>query len=377
MNDKSSILLRQIIFVVIFCFFQMQIFAQSQRNQRRTENQYNSILDKVYKNIRENYDSIMFHYENYNEIVYIDSTKEIVNAVNINSLRRESGIFPRYSRHRGNLLVPSFSTYLFSGSLFGEEENIGYADIMSKAAGMHAYSGENVDIIGQLLMDNESKKHVPPPSFFENKTLLDKGSLCASGKLKERHIQYEVKDTLYNQTDCFLLRITRKSAYFLPENYPDVVKIVTGNWDPHYSTNVETTIINKSDYAVLMWRINTTWTNDHNESRTYFHTTQYKKTGNYYYRSYYEQRLPRFFEFSEGGIQASQRGGFNDLDMYTLIVRESENAKIDSHKEKEMRLDQMKGVPSKPGTMYDSFLKKQSTVSEPVMEFWGNYWNKD
>ena len=249
---------------------------------------------------------------------------------------------------------------------------------MSKAAGMHAYSGETVDIIGKLLMDNETKKPVPPPSFFENKTLLtDNGTLCASGKLKEMHTQYEVKDTLYNQTDCFLLRITRKSAYFLPENYPEVVKIVTGNWDTHYSTNVETTIINKSDYAVLMWSNNTTWTNDHNERRTNFHTTQYKKIGNYYYRSYYEQRLPRFFEFSEGGIQATKRGGFNDLDMYTLIVRESEDAKIDSHKEKEMKLNQIKEVPSKPGTRYDSFLKTQSTVSEPVIEFWDNYWNKE
>ena len=89
------------------------MFAQSQRNQRRTENQYNSIVDKVYKNIPKNYDSIMFHYENYNEIVYIDSTKEIVNAVNINALRRESGIFPRYSRHRENLFVPTISTHFF------------------------------------------------------------------------------------------------------------------------------------------------------------------------------------------------------------------------------------------------------------------------
>ena len=282
-------------------------------------------MKKVGERIFENYDSAMYAYNNYFEYAYVDSSKKILSTVQINSLHKQSGmhIFSKLP-DKGDI-----ANYLLSGTITQKQQDLGVASFGEMVmGGGNAYSSPEPDRILQFGIFAQPDK----PEY-------KLGCFCSVfTKLKDAQTYFEVKDTTYNQINCFLLRTVTRSTFVLNSKPDEKItdemirmhKELTGNWDTCHQTVIVTDIINKKDYAVLHYSNETFCSNNHNEHRSYSTVTKYKKTGNYYYREYYEKKTPRFFP--------GYKGGFNDRDLYTLIIYKSSEAKIDKYKELELNL---------------------------------------
>ena len=331
-----------------FLLFSQFIYAQ--------KDLYVSALSQVENNIHKNYDSIVNALEDYYEFAYNNTSKEVISAVQINALRRRSG---NLITQKKNLENPSGSYFLY-GNIYEIQKNYGYSSFLEIAFGGNAYSypeSDRVDILSLNAIDRI--KEIMPKTERNN-------TPCAIYNiLKESSVYYEVKDTTYKHIDCILLRAIKKAVYILDENASEKQKESTGNWNKCYETTIITDIINKSDNAILMCSNYTVWTNDSNEHRTYYHITRYEKSGNHYYQTYYEQRMPRLFP--------GFRAGFNELDIYTLIIRKSEDTKMDKYQEKELGIHNL--IRIRPEIPYNSFLKKEKDLNDNIQIQWNNYWS--
>jgi hypothetical protein len=350
-RDNGYPLGRLFVCCILFLFYIQQIEAQ--------KNKYGFIMGKIQERIYENYDSMMYTYNNYAEYAYIDSSKELLGAVRINSFRKQSGlyIFSRLSNSR------DIAQFLLSGTMAGQQQNLGFSNIGEITTGVNAYSAPETDRVFQFCtIALQSDKP-------ENETAC----FCSIyAKLKKTNTNVEVKDTLYNGIDCFLLKAITQSM-FVFDGRPDKhfedkylnQKRMTGNWDTCYQRTVVTDIVNKTDYAILLSSHSIVWTNNHNEQRTSLLMTKYRKTGNYYYQEYYEKKSPRIFQ--------GFRGGFNDRDLYTLIVSESSEARIDKYMEQELQISKMKRITS--DRKYEDFLKKEPVINPDILKQWDSYWH--
>lgn len=65
-------------------------------------------------------------------------------------------------------------------------------------------------------------------------------------------------------------------------------------------------------------------------------------------------------------------GGFNNKDLYSLLVFNALDAKIDAFKEIEMRIDKMEKITSNKS--YETFLKREQNLNNDVLKFWDKYW---
>ena len=337
---------------------------------------YDSIMNRVSENIFQNYDSLRFVEESYSEFVYIDSTKEIISAVQLNTLKRESGAGPFSNKSTiiNNSDAPVFrpapsAPYFLSGTLFEKSKDYGYATLMHLASSgkIISYATSEMDLLYRLL--SIKRGDLQPPVLYN--------SVCApSTRVRESITYTEVKDTIYNQTDCYLLRKTTNSLFTFDEkdykgrseSVIKKLKELTGNWSPLYETVILTTIVNKSDDAILKWSRDVECINNHEERRTFYMTTEYQKEGNHYYQTYYEYRYPRLFSLVD------MKAGLNDKDMYSLIIRKFADAKIDKNREKELGISKMKTMRS--DTPYEKYLKKESVVNQDMLNQWRDYWKQ-
>jgi hypothetical protein len=327
--------------------------------------QYDYIMNRVTERLLVNYDSIRLLNERYSEFAYIDSTKEIINAVQINALKRGSGVPGGFSKsnQRNNL-----SLYFLSGTMYEKHSDYGYATLMHvfSSGKLIPYATEEIDLLHHLLLSQNGPYRSP----------LYNSPCATSTRLRESITLLEVKDSIYREKDCYLLKTTSNELYTFDENdfigEPESLvqkrKEVTGNWSPLYQKVISTTIVNKSDYAILKWSRSVDFTNDYNDHRSFFLATEYEKQGNHYFQTHYEYRYPRYFSLVD------QKAGFNDKDMYSLIVRDFSDAHIDENMEKELGISKMKKMQS--DMPYEKFLKRESTVNDDIQAQWDDYWRK-
>jgi len=373
------------VLITFFCLFICLCKTYTQETFKTgSEEYYKHIMSHVSDRLIENYDSVVLLNERYREFAYIDSTKEIINAVQLNNLVRTTPLF--YSRYDGDV-SGSFKPHFLSGTFYEKHKDYGYANFtfaaFSTMGVANSYLTDEIDIMFQIQRSesNNSRERQRPI-----------GSQCGTCCLKEAHDHYEVKDTIYNQTDCYLLRKTVKLFFTFDENVhreisDDAIRMLEkqtgksinydperniqwkkerlGNWTTVYQPIIHTTIVNKADYAILEWSRYSVCLNDSNESRTFLMKTKYKKTGNYYYRSYKEIRQPRILEYPP-------KGGINDKDIYSLIISEREDAKINKKQEREMKINKLPIISHTK--KFDSILKKELTVNDDIQTFWNNFW---
>ena len=338
-----------------------------------------SIINRVADKIMENYDSVRYVYERYQEYAYIDSTKEIINAVQINSLRHESGVPDPFCKKQDK--NSPIRRYFLGGTQYEKHKDYGYANLLHAAMSgspnmqltgemenfrMNAYSTGDMDVIFELLIEKYST--IKPPKRRNN-------FICASSnRIRESHTHFELRDTIYNQQDCYLMQITTKELYTFDERdhagrsewLIEKMKELNGNWASLYMNVFFTIVVNKSDDAILMSRRDIECSNDYNEHRSFSSMTKYEKKGNYYYKTYDESKMPSIFTLVD------QKAGINDRDMYSLVISEFADAQIDKKKEKEMGIRKWNSVSF--NTPYSKLLKKETTVNDDIQSLWNDYW---
>ena len=72
-----------------FFLFQNQ-FISAQTSSQKDE--YIFIMGNVINRLYENYDSLIYAYQDYQEYAYIDSTKEILSVIQIHALTKQAGM---------------------------------------------------------------------------------------------------------------------------------------------------------------------------------------------------------------------------------------------------------------------------------------------
>jgi N-acetylmuramoyl-L-alanine amidase len=325
-------------------------FAQQQK--------YADIMNSVQKNIRKNYDTVICLRTDYNEFIYIDSTKEIMSVVHLDALSRRSqvGLASKYK---------NISEHLYSGSMYGNHKNYGYSSAFELFYGGNTYSYQVASYIMTMHTMNTVKSRTAKSGKFSEtqKNKEPPNTPCAIyTRLKTNDVQYEVKDTVYNSINCFLL-IKRQNSMFTLDDVgkKDKKQREASNWDTCYETSITVNIVNKSNYAILLSDHQTSYRNTSNEIRTFYLISKYEKTGNYYYEKFHEFKYPRLFL----GFQ----GGFNDRDLYTLIIKEAKPEFIPNPEEEIKNLS-----PIRASDIYSAILKPVNIVDNNIREKWNSYW---
>jgi len=340
--------------------------VHAQKHQKAIMDEYNFIMRTVQDRIYVNYDSMMYLFNNYAEYAYIDSSKKLLNAVQIISLRRESSMSVFSSLPDRS----SFTNFFISGTIAGNKKNIGFSGLGEWFLGSTSYSSPETNRITQY---GTSIVQFPTSQLRHSANSKPQCAISPAALLKKTEVEVEVKDTIYNNTDCFLLRATYKFT-FVYENDPELTREKNkkrresaGNWDVVYQKNVVVDIINKKDYAILYFSSNDIWTNNHNEYRFSSQVNKYKKVVNYYYLEHYERIFPRI-------VLESFTSGLNSQDLYTLIVSQSSDAAINKHMEQERKINNMKRITS--SQKYEDYLEKKDEVNHEITKIWDSYWNQ-
>jgi hypothetical protein len=345
-------------FITRFILLLFPVVAFSQQGK------YKNIMDNVQKNISKNYDSMICLHTNYHEFVYIDSTKEIISVVHLDALSRKSsvGLASKYK---------TAGEYLYSGSIYGNKnlKNCGYSSAFEMFYGGNTYSYSVASCIITMHTENvvESRKAIiasqnKKPTVNHEKKIKDNTPCAIRTKIKKNNLQYEVKDTVYNSINCFLLILRQNSLFTLDDaDRKNKKQRVASNWDTCYQTTVTTYIVNKSDYAILSSNYQTSYRNTKNEIRKFFLISKYEKSGNYYYEKVHEFKYPRLF--------LGFPDGFNNRDLYTLIIKETAPEYI-QNPEKELK----NISPIKPYEKYINIIEPVHIVDNNIQKKWNSYW---
>jgi len=275
---------------------------------------WDTIFKKVKQNIQKNYGVPHATEISYKEYVFQDSTKKLLKATSIKGYQKKIGI---------DLNKPPFfssKNYIISGEHFdNQKEELGFAHPMLLEFPGNFYSNIITSEIYNLIVKKRESLTNANPAICRN---------GASFEVKIDYIEKEVKDTVINNVNYYLLIEVKKENFSLVKENPYVKYKGVSEWNSFIRNQKTKYLINALDYALVDFETSLVYENENTENKFYSNSkNKFVKQDSFYYENYYELNMPRF---------KKNICGFNQDNLKTLIIKKQNI--VPAKKDKELDL---------------------------------------